>query len=1238
MRCSRKSQGYRDCLLAAALASSLACTTVNAAVALLGVQYQQDDWLPEFNCIWKDRDYPTSCSVNPNPGCNVHAFLKNTGGSAVTVSSVRLAGYDLGTVLKLNTTVHDARSIFFYWDNPPQDILNAGEPVWYKVDPGPTIPAGGVAHVVVRLRQIPVTRPVSLTLVTSGGTINAAIPVDADAPQLASVGFWQDRTKVYLHWRRNGGAAPASVWMDGINVTANATTVGDPGVNFAATVLSFPTPLANMSYHVYQGVYADGATATASLRTWVNKFIHATYNTFDVESSPAYTIEDWIAESSDHGINSCQVSVGKVVSYLNTPAGSADMLAREYGYISGDKTKFDTAGLGPDMFFINDEVDAEDANMERTHCGTGTRLPCGRSPMGILAMRTIEQGEALRAIRPLTPTSVNMDGAFKPENYYAYGQAVDILQVDPYYQRRLQDAYWRDQHVIPVYEKATYIYAVSKAVARAAEPNPSNVILYSCSWKCTHENACDPEYVNSIWPYPTPEAKRIEVYYALAAGAKGLCYWWLNWSGWPAHGLGDQSTQAARNLWKEIGLYGNEIKTVAPILVTSHPVDMTLSPSSNVWAKALASGTDTIILLAVNDDYYNDFSGCHYTPVPNATVTATLPSWMRAPAPSAFEVRPSGLHDVTTSLAGSDLTIHLGTLNLTRMIVITNNPTLRPMIQQRYEEKVRPGVCAFAPEHCLPQNVPPGIVQHPMNQVVVPGGSTVFTVVASGSSPLSYEWYKDNSLLADGGHYSGCTTAALTVSSADDDDVAGYHCVVANPYGTAPSNAATLMLGTPSGPTITQHPSDESVAPGGTASFTVVATGTPPLSYEWQKNQADLANEGHYSGVTTPALTITEADGSDVASYRCVVSDAFGSATSNAAALTLQSCLPSAGLENGDFENWPSGLVAPGWTGAYSETVANQFVKSTAIVRPGSTCAQGVKARDAIGAWAHVYQAFDTAVGDALTVLAYAYPTATSTGVNPQIGVNTSSARPNAWLRTLTSFPRDTWCTLGPVAFNATGATTYLFLDVKRVGAVDTTTYWDDVTVYHAYVPPMPMISQATSATLEVNVDPGCNSNNSAAQYAISIGGGGHTLGNHWVQPDGSVSTFAVWQTDAEWAAQTVTGLAADTSYSFQVKARYSGTYTQESTLGPAAVGVTTDGTITPSIPGDFDQDRDVDMDDFGHLQACLDPATGPLRDPHCADANLDQDPGGRVNQNDLVVFIGCLSGPGVTGDPDCGS
>jgi hypothetical protein len=214
-----------------------------------------------------------------------------------------------------------------------------------------------------------------------------------------------------------------------------------------------------------------------------------------------------------------------------------------------------------------------------------------------------------------------------------------------------------------------------------------------------------------------------------------------------------------------------------------------------------------------------------------------------------------------------------------------------------------------------------------------------------------------------------------------------------------------------------------------------------------------------------------------------------------------------------------------------------------------------VKARDAANAWAHVYQGIETTVGDALTIIAYAYPTAVQAGVNPQVGVNTSTARPSSWLYTLSTFTRYTWCTIGPLACNATGTTTYLFLDVKRVGAVDTTTYWDDVAVYQAHVPQPPTINSASSTALNVNVHPGCNSINSSAQFAITIGGGAYTLGTHWVQADGTVSTTPAWQTDATWGTRTVGSLTTGTTYTFQVKARYNGTYTQATDLGAGASG-----------------------------------------------------------------------------------
>lgn len=83
-------------------------------------------------------------------------------------------------------------------------------------------------------------------------------------------------------------------------------------------------------------------------------------------------------------------------------------------------------------------------------------------------------------------------------------------------------------------------------------------------------------------------------------------------------------------------------------------------------------------------------------------------------------------------------------------------------------------------------------------------------------------------------------------------------------------------------PTITPHPLSQSVNPGGSVTFTVGATGTAPFSYQWQKNNTDI------NGATSSSYTFNGAQGSDNGTtFRAIVTNAFGAATSNPATLTV---------------------------------------------------------------------------------------------------------------------------------------------------------------------------------------------------------------------------------------------------------------------------------------------------------------------------------------------------------------
>jgi hypothetical protein len=69
-------------------------------------------------------------------------------------------------------------------------------------------------------------------------------------------------------------------------------------------------------------------------------------------------------------------------------------------------------------------------------------------------------------------------------------------------------------------------------------------------------------------------------------------------------------------------------------------------------------------------------------------------------------------------------------------------------------------------------------------------------------------------------------------------------------------------------------------------------------------------------------------------------------------------------------------------------------------------------------------------------------------------------------------------------------------------------------------------------------------------------------------------------------------------------------------------------------VAPDFDFDTDVDMEDLGHLQACLTGQGVSQNDPFCRDARLDSDED--VDPDDLQILLGCLSGASIPADPAC--
>lgn len=172
-----------------------------------------------------------------------------------------------------------------------------------------------------------------------------------------------------------------------------------------------------------------------------------------------------------------------------------------------------------------------------------------------------------------------------------------------------------------------------------------------------------------------------------------------------------------------------------------------------------------------------------------------------------------------------------------------------------------------------PANMAPGIMTQPVAQAVNQGQPATFSVVASGTPPVSYQWRRN------GVGIMGATGASFTVANAQPANAGAYSVSIMNAAGTVISNAAELVVNTL--PVFSLQPRTQTVLAGTSVTFGVGATGATSFTYQWRKNGVAII------GATTPSLTLTGTTAADAGVYDAIVTNAMGSSISSVAQLMV---------------------------------------------------------------------------------------------------------------------------------------------------------------------------------------------------------------------------------------------------------------------------------------------------------------------------------------------------------------
>lgn len=231
--------------------------------------------------------------------------------------------------------------------------------------------------------------------------------------------------------------------------------------------------------------------------------------------------------------------------------------------------------------------------------------------------------------------------------------------------------------------------------------------------------------------------------------------------------------------------------------------------------------------------------------------------------------------------------------------------------------------------------VAPSITTQPVDRLLASGNAAHFDTVVAGAPMtygyFSYQWQRALAGtttwtdIANGGGVSGASTAALTIGGTTTG-MSGeqYRCRVTNTAGVTTSATATLTVH--QRPSITTQPVAVTIDAGETATFTVVAGGTPPLSYQWSRYGVVLP------GATAATLTLTNVQDADAGAYTVTVSNAVGTAGSNVGSLVVTAAAPTVSAQPQSLTTSVGAAVSFTVTAAGTTPFTYQWKKNGAVI------------------------------------------------------------------------------------------------------------------------------------------------------------------------------------------------------------------------------------------------------------------------------------------------------------------
>ncbi|MCF7853225.1 MAG: hypothetical protein K9N51_00385 [Candidatus Pacebacteria bacterium] len=522
------------------------------------------------------------------PGAYVKAYFHNQSDMPMRIDGLTINGVSLDKHLHRQPKEGDGVYKSSIWIDPKEDspdfqtLVNAGDPIWYKVEPNP-VPPGQCTEVTLRLRQH-LASAIDLGIDTSMGGRIVDVAPRTPAVDIEFAGFDNGLREMVVYARR---LAPDSglvsrVLLDGEDCT-ESVTVYQPGwlerederKPLYALQIALDKPLERGSFHRVSLVTETGRGFTTQIRAFANPFAIGMFGAygpsddfFDRLKRYRFNSTIWFERDEDlHEQHGLYAFCG---SGSTTPRSGSWCLA----------------------YYQLDEPDVKDY-------GTKSIKDYWRR-LGSTAHYCIATRNRWNRENPAVPGLLQIDSTFKPLNLAVYAQIADLPATDPYAPRAGNPPFGLH-----------HVSARLQVLAAHSEPKPIHATLHCCK-----------DEKNAFVRYPAAEEVSLMVSYALMQGAKGISYYW--WRG--VGGLGGNP-----DLLRDMGKINARIEQIGRLASLSVPTGWASSPDTNVLLECLWAAGEGMVLIACNEDYDSIAAaetadeGFETRPRKNVTVECTLP-------------------------------------------------------------------------------------------------------------------------------------------------------------------------------------------------------------------------------------------------------------------------------------------------------------------------------------------------------------------------------------------------------------------------------------------------------------------------------------------------------------------------------------------------------------------------------------------------------------------------------------